>query len=162
MWTLAEQTKGFFNTEQKEQLTILFNALQPGDEKRKVPNAQQVGAVEYIDLLLERPISVFSEIEKWRLIYPPLLLALDHEALNQFKKNLHRLTIEEGTLLLTQLEQNKIVNFQYKESEQSELFDMLRRHCIQGCFCDPRWGGNTKKAMWSWYGYLEEKNEFIL
>lgn len=160
MWTLPEQTEGFFNPDQKEQVTVLFNAIQPGDEQRKAPNAQQVGAVEYIDLLLARPISLFTEIAKWRDMYPPLLQALDQQALEQFKKNLQHLLPLECATLLAQLEQGKVTNFQYKNTEQGALFDILRRHCIQGCFCDPRWGGNKGKIMWSWFGYLEETKEF--
>jgi gluconate 2-dehydrogenase gamma chain len=35
------------------------------------------------------------------------------------------------------------------------LFTTLRRHCIQGCFADPRWGGNKNKVMWRGIGYLQ-------
>jgi hypothetical protein len=40
--------------------------------------------------------------------------------------------------------------------DQRQLFALLRDHCIQGCFADPRWGGNRDAAMWRWFGYLSE------
>jgi hypothetical protein len=40
-----------------------------------------------------------------------------------------------------------------KEIDQKRLFATLRSHCIEGCFGDPRWGGNDGGAMWRWFGY---------
>jgi hypothetical protein len=36
---------------------------------------------------------------------------------------------------------------------QAQFFATLRSHCIEGCFADPRWGGNRENVIWQWYGY---------
>jgi hypothetical protein len=43
--------------------------------------------------------------------------------------------------------------------DQSGFFETLRNHCIEGCFADPRWGGNKDNRMWRWFGYLHEPEE---
>jgi hypothetical protein len=161
MWNLPEQTTGLLTAVQKAQVKVLFNALQPGDANRHVPNAEQAGAISYIDLLLARDESVFADITKWKVLYPLALEELNKQTRILFSKNLEQLTADEATSLMQQLENNLLAGFS-PSIKQSELFDTLRRHCIQGCFCDPRWGGNTNGLMWKWYGYQEETKESIL
>jgi gluconate 2-dehydrogenase gamma chain len=158
MWSLPEQTTGFLSPEQKAQVAVLFNALQPGDAVRHIPNAEQAGAVNYIDLLLARSEDVFADIGKWKALYPLALDELNKNTILQFSKNLELLNNEEASKLIQQLETNSVPNLSVSV-KQAELFDTLRRHCIQGCFCDPRWGGNTNNLMWKWYGYQEETKE---
>ncbi len=161
MWILPEQKNGFFDDTQKDQITVLFNTIQPGDTKRKVPNAQEAGAVEFLHLLLARDASVFADITAWKSLYTNSLIALDEQAQIKYTKPLHTLTTEECAFLITGLETNSLVSFQYNNVpiNQPALFDTLRRHCIQGCFADPVWGGNKNKIMWRWYGYQEETKE---
>ena len=155
MWLLPEQTTGFFNTLQKEQLTPLFNALQPGNIRLGVPNAQQAGAIEFIDLLLARDPAVYEDIDDWKILYPEALIVLDQQSQLLFNKKLQEINEQESTLIIAQLEKNELKDFPLNIS-QTLLFDTLRRHCIQGCFCDPRWGGNKEKILWKWVGYQEE------
>lgn len=161
MWILPEQTTGFLSEEQKVQITKVFNALQPGDASRRVPNAEQAGAVKFIDLLLARDAVVFEEIPKWRLLYGKALAALDAQALKLYFKSLADLTLDEVADILTKLENASLLDFLYEgeKLDQQPLFDVLRRHCIQGCFADKRWGGNTNDIMWKWFGYQEETKE---
>lgn len=158
MWMLPEQKEGFFNDTQKEQVIVLFNALQPGDLSRKIPNAEESGAVHYIDLLLKRDESVFEDIPKWKTLYPKVLQALEEQSVLLFSKSLKDLSADETTTLIAKLETITLVNFQAsgEKLDQASVFDTLRRHCIQGCFADTRWGGNTNKMMWKWFGYQEE------
>lgn len=37
---------------------------------------------------------------------------------------------------------------------------LLRDHCIEGCFADPRWGGNRDGVMWRWFGYVTPAQPF--
>jgi gluconate 2-dehydrogenase gamma chain len=163
MWILPEQTTGFLNELQKAQLTVIYNAIMPGDATKRVPNAEQAGAVIFTDLLLARDAGVFEDIPKWKSVYPKALQALDEQALQLFSKALKDLAAEEAVSLLTKLEAGTLVNFQsgIEKAEQAALFDMLRRHCIQGCFADTRWGGNKNRVMWKWFGYQEETKEFV-
>ncbi|MCX6316021.1 MAG: gluconate 2-dehydrogenase subunit 3 family protein [Bacteroidetes bacterium] len=163
MWILPEQTTGFLNDIQKAQLTVLYNAIMPGDAVRKVPNAAQAGAVTFTDLLLARDVSVFEDIPKWQVLYPKALQALDEQAQQLFSKSLQQLNTDEATTLIAKLETNALVNFVAgsEKIDQAVLFDTLRRHCIQGCFADNRWGANQNRVMWKWFGYQEETKEPI-
>jgi hypothetical protein len=161
MWILPEQKNGFLDDTQKAQVTVLFNTLQPGDATRKVPNAEQSGAVIFIDLLLARDAAVFEDIPKWKTLYPKALLALDEQAVLLFNKPLKDLGADEATALIAKLETGALANFQSgaEKLDQAVLFDTLRRHCIQGCFADTRWGSNANRKMWKWFGYQEETKE---
>lgn len=161
MWILPEQTTGFLNDIQRAQVTVLYNAIMPGDTARKVPNAEQSGAVTFTDLLLARDATVFEDIPKWRTQYTAALPALDEQAKQLFSKPLSELSAEEATSLIAKLETGALVNFQSgaEKIDQASLFDTLRRHCIQGCFADTRWGGNKNRIMWKWFGYQEETKE---
>lgn len=161
MWILPEQTNGFFTDAQLEQVTVLFNALLPGDAAQQIPNAQQAGAVQFVHLLLARDATVYEEIPVWAALYAKALPALDAQAQQLFGHSLQQLTPAESTQLISLLEAKKLTNFQYDNAgiDQGFLFDTLRRHCIQGCFSDPRWGGNKDRIMWKWYGYQEETKE---
>jgi gluconate 2-dehydrogenase gamma chain len=163
MWILPEQKNGFLDDTQKAQVRVLFNALQPGDASRKVPNAEQSGAIHFIDLLLARDASVFEDIPKWKVLYPKALQALEEQSVLLFSKSLKDLTADEATSLIAKLETGALVNFQAggEKLDQPFAFDTLRRHCIQGCFADTRWGGNTNRTMWKWFGYQEETKELL-
>jgi hypothetical protein len=161
MWILPEQTTGFLDEAQQSQLTVLFNAILPGDTLNNVPDAAQSGAVSFLDLLLTRDEPVFADIPKWKVLYPKALQALNEQSVQQFNKPLQELTGEQATSIMAQLETGSLINFQSggEKIDQPILFDTLRRHCIQGCFSDTRWGGNTDRVMWKWYGYQEETKE---
>jgi gluconate 2-dehydrogenase gamma chain len=161
MWILPQQTNGFLDDTQKAQVSVLFNALQPGDAVRKIPNAEQAGAVNFIHLMLARDASVFEDIPKWKILYPKALQALEQQALQLFNKSLKDLLADEATALIGKLEIAALTNFQVNGEvlDQAGLFDTIRRHCIQGCFADTRWGGNTGRNMWKWFGYQEETKE---
>lgn len=163
MWILPEQKNGFLNDVQKAQVRVLFNALQPGDTLRKVPDAEQSGAINFLSLLLARDASVFEDIPKWQLLYPKALQALDAQSALLFSKPLKDLNAEEASSLISKLETGALQNFSFHTEllDQLSLFDMLRKHCIQGCFADSRWGGNTEGIMWRWFGYQEEAKELL-
>ena len=163
MWILPVQTTGFLDETQKAQLAVLFNALQPGDVTNKVPDAVQSGAVNFVDLLLARDETVFADIPKWKTLYPKALQALHDQSMLLFNTPLKTINGEQATSLIAQLETGSLTNFLFngEKIDQAGLFDMLRRHCIQGCFSDTRWGGNTNLIMWKWFGYQEETKQSI-
>jgi gluconate 2-dehydrogenase gamma chain len=158
MWLLPEQTTGFLTAAQRSQVAILYNAILPGDAARQVPDAAMAGAVDFIDLLLARDNNIFEDIGKWRTAYSIALQELNKQAVKLFAKPLENISAEESATLISKLENNQLENFP-PDTRQADLFDMLRRHCIQGCFCDPRWGGNKDGLMWKWYGYQEETKQ---
>jgi gluconate 2-dehydrogenase gamma chain len=72
------------------------------------------------------------------------LAELDETQLGRIKELIFR-----GRLTALSLKNNQI------ELNQQILFKTLLRHCLQGCFADPRWGGNKDKIMWRAFGYLQ-------
>ena len=40
------------------------------------------------------------------------------------------------------------------------FLELLRTHAIEGCFGDPRWGGNAAGAGWALLGYPEPRTEW--
>ena len=158
MWILQEQKTGFFSPIQREQLSVLFKSIFPGNKEKKIPDAEEAGAVNFLDLLLARDQSVYYEIQKWKINYPQWLSALNVQSLELFKSELQSITQDQATLLIEKLEKGTLVNFNSEGQvlEQVPVFDSLRRHCIQGCFSDPRWGGNKNNIMWQAYGYQED------
>lgn len=45
---------------------------------------------------------------------------------------------------------------------QIVFFRTLLRHCLQGCFADPRWGGNKDKIIWRAMGYLQPPEDNLI
>lgn len=151
MWLYRPASGRFFDATRREQIDVLFEAILPGDER--APGARDAGAGEYLDRLLAMDASTYYEIPNWQALYNAALPAMDAAARGQFGKGLEDLTAEEATGLLGQLAAGSVAGFP-AELDQKSLFATIRAHCIEGCFADPRWGGNKEETMWRWYGYI--------
>ena len=160
MWILQEVQQGYFNDEQLAQITVLFNALQPGDQKRRIPNAERAGAANFLHLLLARDENTYFEIPAWKKLYTDSLPLVDAAVQKRFNKPLKQLTPEQATETIAALEANTLSEAA-PELKQNTFFKTMLRHVVQGCFSDPRWGGNKDKVMWKWYGYQEETREIV-
>src|SRR5262245_42739929 len=104
MWILQEVQKGFFNDEQIAQVTVLFNALQPGDTKRRIPNAERAGAHNFLHMLLARDENTYFEIPAWQKLYTDSLPLVDAAVQKRFSKPLKQLSPEQATELIAALE----------------------------------------------------------
>lgn len=157
MWGLPFTAEKFFSIEQRKQVEALFNAIIPGDAT--APSAADVNAAEYIDRLLKMEGSVYYEIDKWRNQYAAGLSALDaaSAALNN-GATVTQLPKDRVTDLLDRLSKSQLSSFP-EGLDQKGFFETLRNHCIEGCFADPRWGGNRDNRMWRWFGYLQQPEE---
>lgn len=151
-------TGNFFTPVELRQLETLFRAIQPTDAARGIPGADECGAARFLDLLLQRdnsPIKIHEDLDTWKKNYKLWLPKLDDAAQKEFSKALASLSIGETTTLLDKLERQELPAFGEKDA-QLNAFDTLWRHCLQGCWSDPRWGGNADRIMWRWLGYLED------
>jgi hypothetical protein len=158
MWEFHPPDGRFFSQEQRRQLGVLFEALLPGDDDS--PGAGDVDAVEYIDRLLAMEESTYYEIAAWKVLYRQALPALDGaSAALHGGRGVAGLTPDEAAGLLAGLAEGTLPGVG-DGIDQKTVFATLRSHCIEGCFADPRWGGNRDGAMWRWYGYLEPPQEF--
>jgi hypothetical protein len=143
----------FFTSIQLAQVEGLFRALHPADPARGIPGAGEAGAAQFLDLLLSPDQTAnYEEIPIWRRRYPDWLAALDSAAQARAGKALTALNAAETTELLAALEQGRLAGL----ADQALTFKTLWRHCLQGCWSDPRWGGNQGGIMWRWLGYLQD------
>jgi gluconate 2-dehydrogenase gamma chain len=149
MWCYKESDKKFFTSDELKQVIALFEAILPGS--RTNPGATDVTAAEYLDRLLAMDESEYYEIKAWKELYRAGLSILNQQAIGKYGRPIEQLTICEVTELLTALSKGTLSG--PSPSWQLSFFSLIRGHCIEGCFSDPRWGGNRKGRMWTWYGY---------
>lgn len=135
-------------------LDRLFDGILPADHTRQIPGAREARASRFVNQLLAMDPSVYEEIPAWRALYLKALGELEKYCNKKYAKTLA--DIEDASLveLLTQLEAAALEGLA-TDLDQKVVFTTLRRHCIQGCFADPRWGGNDNKIMWRALGYLQ-------
>jgi gluconate 2-dehydrogenase gamma chain len=158
MWLGNLTSKRFFGREQRKQIDALFGALLPGSDT--APGAADVGAAEYLDRLLALDDTEYYEIRDWRKLYTDALPALDAASVTMFRgRSTAQLSQDEVTTLLTGLSRGELSGFP-EGFDQRRFFATLRGHCIEGCFADPRWGGNQNGLMWRWFGYLQKPQDF--
>lgn len=142
----------FFDDAQERAIDVLFEAILPAGEDGS-PGASQVKAARFLSFMLALDEPRYYEIEVWRRIYERALPALDaaSSSLNG-GRGVAELGPDEATELLRRLAAAELGGVP-AELDQKQLFGILRGHCIEGCFGDPRWGGNEGGAMWRWFGY---------
>jgi gluconate 2-dehydrogenase gamma chain len=127
----------FLSEGQRALLTAIFEALLPGSAS--APGATDAGAVDYLDSLLTRDPASYYEVQGWRDLYTAGLGALAD------------VDEDDITALLGQLQRGELSGLP-AELDQKRLFTTMRNHCIEGCFADPRWRGNSDAVMWRWLG----------
>jgi hypothetical protein len=147
----------FFWPEQRAQLDRLFEAILPGSPDS--PGATDVAAAALIDRELAIDPPDYYEVPAWRALYVAGLAALDAACLARTQVALVDATPEQVHDLVAALAAGQLTGFP-AGLDQAHLFGVLRAHCIEGCFADPKYGGNRGGAMWRWYGYLETSKPF--
>jgi gluconate 2-dehydrogenase gamma chain len=141
---------GHLSPEAKQQVAVLFEAILPGTAT--APGAADAGAAEFLDVLLSADEDLFYEVPAWRRTYAAALPALDVVARERFGHPLGELPEGDARELVAALAAGDLPGLP-EGVDARRLFATLRNHCIEGCFADPRWGGNRDEAMWRWLGY---------
>jgi gluconate 2-dehydrogenase gamma chain len=154
MWTFTRPEKGFLTPEEHRQVEVLFSEIIPSDALRGSPGAREAQAANFLSSLLACGPEVFQDIPAWRELYRTRLAQLDGICRETLKQPLESLDGRLCIQLLERLASGRLEG-PMAPKEQTSFFELLRTHCIQGCFSDPRWGGNADKVMWRWYGYLQ-------
>lgn len=153
LW-LRPQGKGFLTETELKQLNAIFSRILPADHARQIPSAVEAGASNFVSQLLARDATIYWEIPDWRLLYRQALASLDSYAKATWQRALIELDGQQIDQLIADLESGSLDGLD-AAIDQKRLFATLRRHCLQGCFADPRWGGNKGKVMWRALGYLQ-------
>jgi len=147
--------KGFLSVAQLAQLSRVMDRLLPEDTDRQVPGAKQAGAAQYISLLLSKDAATYYEIPDWQRLYPQWLEALEVWSQSTYGGTLSTLDDTKIDGVISALEQGTLTNTTLSAADQKTCFKTMWRHMLQGCFGDPRWGGNKDKVMWRAIGYLQ-------
>ncbi|HYO62004.1 MAG TPA: gluconate 2-dehydrogenase subunit 3 family protein [Actinomycetota bacterium] len=147
----------FFADGERRAIDALFDAILPG--RPDSPGARDANAGEYLSALLAHE-DVYFEVPRWRELYRTALPALDLAAASRFGgRSIAALSVNEVTELLRDLAAGTVAGLP-EDMDQKRLFTTIRAHCIEGCFADPRWGGNRGGLMWEWLGCLAPPEEF--
>lgn len=161
-WPYVMPRTGYLTEAEEKQLEAVFARIVPRDPARRIPGATDAGAARFVSLLLAMDKAVYDEIPAWQPLYRGALAALAVHTQQLLGKPLEQLSDEEMDGLLQKLEQGKADGLTLPGSlTQQTLFKTFWRHCLQGCFADPRWGGNKDRIMWRWLGYLQEPEEVL-
>jgi len=150
-WEYREPAGRFFTSSQRNQVTVLLEAILPGSETN--PGATDANAAEYVDRLLAMDAKTYYDIPRWRQQYSQALPILAGAAAARFGgKALEGLSTVDATSLLGDLAKGLLFG-PPAQGWQTDFFATLRAHAIEGCFADQRWGGNQHNVVWQWYGY---------
>ena len=141
---------GYLDADAKQQVAVLFEAILPGSAT--APGATDAGAADFLDVLLSADESLFYEVPAWRRTYAAALPALDRAARERFGHPLGELRADQARELVAGLASGDMPGLP-ADVDPRRLFATLRGHCIEGCFADPRWGGNRDEVVWRWLGY---------
>jgi len=148
--------QGFLASAQILQLNRIMDRLLPADPQRQMPGAVEAGAAEFVSLLLAKsPQTTFHEIADWQVLYPKALAALDQWSQATHSTALASLGSEDADEMIRGLEEGNLAGLAESPATQKLWFKTFLRHMQQGCFGDPRWGGNKGKLMWRALGYLQ-------
>lgn len=109
------------------------------------PGAESAGAVTYIDRALAQAYR--REARRYRLV----LAQLDIAARQRFGGPFVAASGAEQDALLRDLESGHLS--QIAGSHGTALFDLLRKHVMEGVLSDPIYGGNRDFAGWKAVGY---------
>jgi hypothetical protein len=109
------------------------------------PGAESAGAVTYIDRALADAYR--REARRYRIV----LAQLDSAARQRFGRPFVAANGEEQDALLRDLESGHLS--QLAGSQGTALFDLLRKHVMEGVLSDPIYGGNRDFAGWKAVGY---------
>ena len=151
---LLHPSAGALNEKQLAALERLFDGILPGDRDRGIPSAREAAAATFVSQLLAMTHEVYVEIPVWQTLYPRMLVALDNYSNGKYGRPVDSLDDTSLVELLVGLEGGSLQGLP-ADLDQKIMFTTLRRHCIQGCFADPRWGGNRDRIMWRALGYLQ-------
>lgn len=107
------------------------------------PGALEAGCVNYVDKSLGDAYK--SQLPRYRAG----LAGVDRHCDARFGKSFTALTPEQQDEVLETLEAGKVAEVEHA----TEFFDLVRRHVMEGFFCEPYYGGNRDMVGWKLVGF---------
>jgi gluconate 2-dehydrogenase gamma chain len=143
----------FFTRSEAETFGAIAARIWPGDEDD--PGALEAGAVTYVDRALA------GAYAGYQTAYRVVLDRLEQQTSGLYDRRFHELEADQQDALLAQLEaaedDDPLAAMPGRELElglgPGSTFELLRRHVMEGVFCDPVYGGNRDFAGWRAVGY---------
>lgn len=157
---LQKPAREFLTPQEIKQLDAIFRRILPEDTGRQIPGAVAAGASNFVSQLLAMDDSVYLEIKDWRTLYRAALPALNDYCKRTYGTALPEADDKTVNEILASLEVGTLAGLPPTMKPQV-VFKTFLRHCIQGCFADPRWGGNKDKIMWRAIGYLQPPEDLL-
>ena len=127
---------------ESDTLESIVARLIPSDENG--PGATEARAAHYIDRALTGPLA------SSRGAYSSGLEGVDRYAETSRGGRFAELSAEDQDGVLTEMENGTATGF---TPDPSAFFNLVRRHTIEGTFCDPYYGGNANFVGWDLIGY---------
>jgi gluconate 2-dehydrogenase gamma chain len=124
-------------------MDAVCECLIPADD---LPGAREAGVVHYID----RQLTLF--FKSLQADYRAGLAALDRYSASRHSAHFAALTLEQQTLLLTELEKGAAPEQFFAAGLGRRVFDLWLNHTMQGFYGNPRHGGNREFASWRMLG----------
>ena len=122
-----------FSEEVGECIGAISEQFIPADD---FPGAKDAGVVNFIDKLL------FQRFPDLKEKYLKGIEAVEASARDSFGKSFASLAWDQQMLFLQKMERGELVIDRWKDISQSEFFEMILRHTMQGFYGSPRHGGN--------------------
>lgn len=137
----------FFTSAEARVVLAACERIFPGDESG--PGATEAAVVVYIDRQLAGPYGR----DRYRYTNPPFVESLPEHGYQG--KATPREIYREGIHLLGDFADlpGARQDEGLRAIERTFFFQMLRRHTIEGMFCDPLHGGNANMIGWQLIGY---------
>jgi gluconate 2-dehydrogenase gamma chain len=107
------------------------------------PGATEAGAAHYVDIALSNDYA--PSLPR----YQQGFAELDAYCVENFGRSFVMLTEDEQDTVLRELEAGGIAEV----TGGSAFFELVRRHVLEGLFCEPIYGGNRDLVGWSLVGF---------
>jgi len=138
----------FFTEQEAKAIVAACERIFPANESG--PGATQAGVMVYIDRQLAGPYGT----DKYRYTQAPFVESSPGHGY-QGKENpqqIYRAGIKQLGADFVELDGTK-QDERLRAIEKTFFFQLLRRHTIEGMFCDPMHGGNADLIGWQMLGY---------
>ena len=137
----------FFTAKEARVISAACERIFPRDANGA--GATDAGVSIYIDRQLAGPYGR----DKYRYVKPPFVTSVPEHGYQaqDNPRQVYRAGIR-GLGDFDELSTDEQIR-KLKEIETSSFFQLLRRHTIEGMFCDPMHGGNSEQVGWALIGY---------
>lgn len=114
------------------------------------PGAIEAGAAHYIDRALA------DAYREHLALYRQGLAALDRYCGAALGRSFGALDAERQDAVLEKLEAGTIAEL----ADGAKFFDLVRRHVMEGFFCEPHYGGNRDMVGWKLVGFPGQRHGY--